>query len=81
MEINLNNIEFLITEINSKNIKKLITDNISDLFTIYEKNKPIPIYYYTKNLTEKKDKCSICHRKSFYFDNYKNYCWIHAQSY
>ena len=80
-------INILTQKILNKKIHDLIeVDFITTLFDIIEKNKTIPIEYYTKNLTEiSKEinkKCSFieCKRKALYLDDQnKLYCWIHCQ--
>ena len=82
-----NEINALIHKLVNKKIPDLIkVDYISNLFEIIEKNKPIPIEYYTKNLVElsndtnKKCNATPCKRKALYLDDQNNtYCWIHSQ--
>jgi hypothetical protein len=83
----MENIDILIQELLNEKIHDIIDiKSISKLFDIIEKNNPIPIEYYTKNLTELFDtteKCNIkkCKRKALYIDEHKKYyCWIHSQS-
>ena len=80
-------INILIQKLVNHKIPDLIEiDYISNLFEIIEKNRTIPIEYYTKNLTEistelyKKCNFITCKRKALYIDDQKNmYCWIHCQ--
>ena len=83
---NQNNINLLIQKLIDEKISDPIDiDNISNLFSIIENNKPIPIEYYTKILTDisnNNKKCNIkmCEKKALYIDeNKKCYCWIHCQ--
>ena len=70
----INNIELIIPN-------KIDTEDLKELFNIFNTNKPIPIRYFEKNLVEKKTiKCNKCSRRSLYTDNLNNYCWIHSQS-
>jgi len=82
-KIKQNSINKLIQKLIDEKISDPIEiDNISNLFSIIENNKPIPIEYYTKNLTisNNNKKCIMCERKSSYIDESKtNYCWIHCQ--
>jgi len=82
------NIDILIQNILNENIHELIDIKpITNLFKIIEKNKTIPIEYYTKNLIEipksieKKCDNKICKRNALYVDEQKKYyCWIHSQT-
>jgi hypothetical protein len=79
-------IENLIKEINEEQISSSIEiEFINNLFDVIDKNRTIPIEYFSKNLVEIPKtvirKCDniICKRKAQY--NYKenNFCWIHSQ--
>lgn len=88
MITNQNNIDVLIQKLlNEKIHDQIDVKFISNLFDIIEKNKPMPIEYYTKKLielsktTEKQCDVKICERKALYIDEQekKYYCWIHCQ--
>ena len=85
--IDKSNIDILIQNlVNEKLHDSIDIESVSNLFNIIEKNNPIPIEYYTKNLTEltkitdKKCDIKICKRDALYVDDQKKYyCWIHCQ--
>ena len=68
-------------KININNIYN--NDDINNLIITFEKNKPIPLKYYNKELIElKKNKivCNSCKRIGQYKLNNDILCWIHAHS-
>lgn len=85
--IDKSNIDVLIEKlINEKIHDKIDIEFVSNLFDVIDKNKPIPIEYYTTKLVElpitvdKKCDIKTCKRKAVYVnDREKNYCWIHCQ--
>jgi hypothetical protein len=84
----MENINILIQKlINEKIHDKIDIDYMCNLFDIIDKNKPIPIEYYKKqlfkipNIVNKKCDIKTCNRKALYMDEYNiNYCWIHSQT-
>ena len=77
----LNELNFMINEIEKIKLLKIDIDEVNYMFKILEENKPIPINYYTNNIiiTKNKNNCKICNKKSNYIVNNNVYCWIHVQ--
>ena len=70
----------------STNIKikeSIEINDVNNLILSYEHNKPIPIMYYSKKLTEIKNtkiKCSHCTRIGQYKYENNIFCWIHSHT-
>ena len=77
-------IEKLITSLQSLKIKEKIQINeLNNFFSLFENDKPIPINYYDKNLTQikSKNKCNFCDKIAQYKCHENLYCWSCAHSF
>jgi hypothetical protein len=81
MDVQIEEVKMILKSADIKIKEKIDTNDVNNLILSYEYNKPIPIIYYTKNLTEIKNtkiKCNQCTRIGQYKFENNIFCWIHS---